>query len=212
MAYAYSAREVLTDAAIHVTGLMAAGTAAVMLMLHLAPSASVVQVAAVGAYLGFLLFSLTASAAYHLLPWERSRDLLHRIDHAAIYLKIAGTYTPLVVLMGSFFSYIILGCVWIIALIGAWAKMRFWATDAKGSLALYLSMGWMSVLLIPLMWTSLPGLVLGLIAVGGLLYTAGTFFFSRENMQYQNAIWHAFVLAASSCFFAAIAMATTTPV
>ena len=83
---------------------------------------------------------------------------------------------------------------------------------SKGSLALYLSMGWMSVLLIPLMWTSLPGLVLGLIAVGGLLYTAGTFFFSRENMQYQNAIWHAFVLAASSCFFAAIAMATTTPV
>ena len=153
-----------------------------------------------------LILSLLASAAYHLLPWERSRPVFHRLDHAAIYLKIAGTYTPLVVLIGSWFAYVVLGVVWVVALLGAVAKLSFWATNARGSLALYLLLGWASVLLIWPMWLTLPGPAFALIAAGGLLYTVGTVFFAMKVLRFQNAIWHSFVLAASTCFFCAVSM------
>lgn len=130
--------------------------------------------------------------------------MLHRIDHAAIYLKIAGTYTPLVAAIGSGFAYGILGIVWLLAAVGAVAKLWFWRTDGKGSLALYLGMGWLSVLLVWPMWHSLSGAALTLVVTGGLIYSAGTLIYAHPGMRYQNAIWHAVVLLASICFFSAI--------
>lgn len=108
--------------------------------------------------------------------------------------------------IGSGFAYGILGVVWALAVIGAVAKLWFWRTDARGSLALYLGMGWLSVLLIYPMWHNLPGAALALVAAGGLTYSAGTLIYAHPGMRYQNAIWHAFVLIATACFFAAIAL------
>lgn len=206
MAYPYSVRETLADASIHVLGLGAGITGSAMLLVHVVQTQETAQIAAIGIYAGFALLALVASALYHLLPWEASRPLFHRIDHAAIYLKIAGTYTPLVMLVGSAFAYVVLAAVWVVALFGAIAKLSFWATDARGSLALYLAMGWASVLLIWPMWQTLPGSATALIVAGGGLYSLGTVFFAMDTLRFQNAIWHGFVLAASACFFGAVAL------
>ena len=206
MPYPYSLRETLADASVHAVGVTAAIAAGTALIVYVAHTQDTSQIAATSVYAGLLILSLLASAAYHLLPWERSRPVFHRLDHAAIYLKIAGTYTPLVVLIGSWFAYVVLGVVWVVALLGAVAKLSFWATNARGSLALYLLLGWASVLLIWPMWLTLPGPAFALIAAGGLLYTVGTVFFAMKVLRFQNAIWHSFVLAASTCFFCAVSM------
>lgn len=206
MAYPHSTRETLADASVHVLGVGGAIVAGTALITHVVRTQEVTQIAATSIYAGLLLFALAASAAYHLLPWERTRPMFHRIDHAAIYLKIAGTYTPLVVLIGSVFAYSVLAAVWVVALFGAVAKLSYWATDARGSLALYLAMGWAAVLLIWPMWQHLPTTSVALIVAGGVLYTLGTVFYARDALRYQNAIWHGFVLAASTCFFGAVSL------
>lgn len=192
----------------HAAGLVLALPASVLLLRHV----SAVQGpdglwTATAIYLGALVFALLASALYHMLPFDRSRALLGRIDHASIYFKIAGTYTPLVVLIGSGFAYGVLGLVWALAIFGALAKLTVWRPDGRGSLALYLAMGWLSVLLVWPMWQNLPGMTLALVAIGGGIYSAGTWVYAHPNLRFQNAIWHFFVLVATGCFFAAIARA-----
>lgn len=209
MSYPYSLRETLADASVHVIGIVAGLIACIALITHVIQTQPSYQITATSIYAVAVVFALIASALYHLLPWDRTRPLFRRVDHAAIYVKIAATYTPLVVLIGSGFAYAVLAGIWAVALIGAIAKLSFWAADARGNLALYLAMGWASVLLIWPMWQSLPGLATGLIITGGILYTLGAVFFSRENMAYQNAIWHGFVLSASACFFGAIALSVS---
>ncbi|WP_420011804.1 PAQR family membrane homeostasis protein TrhA [Tateyamaria sp.] len=204
MAYPYSLRETLADASVHFVGVVGGIIACVALILHVVQTQPVDEIAATSIYGGVVIFAMIASAAYHLLPWERARPVFLRIDHASIYLKIAATYTPLVVLIGSGFAYVVLAGVWAVALIGAIAKVCFLTADGRGALWLYLAMGWASVLLIWPMWQSLPGIATTLVVAGGLLYTIGALIFARDGMRYQNAIWHVFVLSASACFFGAI--------
>lgn len=204
MAYPYSIAETIADGTVHFLGLGFAIPALTLLLLHAAGQD--IPLGAIIVYAACFLASLAASAVYHLMPFDGARAFMGRIDHAAIYFKIAGTYTPLVMVIGTGFAYGILGVVWLLAFVGAVAKMWFWNTDAKGSLALYLAMGWLSVLLIWPMWHTLPGMALALIATGGLTYSLGTLVYAHPGMRYQNAIWHMFVLAASICFFAAIAL------
>jgi hemolysin III len=203
MAYPTSPAETIADGAVHVAGLAFAIPAAILLMIRAAEAGSVTPAALYG---GCMVFAFLASAIYHLSPFDRLRPALNRIDHAAIYLKIAGTYTPLVVVIGTGFAYGILGVVWVLAALGALAKLWFWRTDARGSLALYLGMGWLSVLLAWPMWHALSIPAIVLIALGGLTYSAGTVVFAQQTMRFQNAIWHGFVLCASVLFFAAIAI------
>ncbi|SFD99172.1 hemolysin III [Sulfitobacter brevis] len=204
MAYPYSPAETIADGAVHIAGLAFAIPATVLLLMQAAQTDSSITAAAL--YGGCLIFAFAASAIYHLSPYDRTRPLLNRIDHAAIYFKIAGTYTPLVGVIGTGFAYGILGVVWTLAGIGALAKLWFWRTDARGSLALYLAMGWLSVLLIWPMWAHLPPAAMSLVVIGGLTYSLGTIVFAQKAMRFQNAIWHSFVLIASICFFAAIAL------
>ncbi len=189
----------------HVAGLVLAIPASVLLLVEAAGSQRLTTAAAL--YAGCMIFAFAASAIYHLSPIDRTRPLLNRIDHAAIYFKIAGTYTPFVALIGSGFAYAVLGIVWALAALGAVAKLWFWGTDGRGSLALYLLMGWLSVLLIWPMWQVLPPAALFLVSVGGIIYSVGAWVFAKPAFRFQNAIWHSFVLSASTCFFAAVAIA-----
>lgn len=206
MSYPYPIREVVADGVIHALGISAAVTGVWFLVVQVARADAAPGLVAIGVYACFLLVALLASAAYHMLPWDQSRPWLHKIDHAAIYLKIAGTYTPFVVLIGSAFAYAVLAIVWIIALGAAIAKLSFWETDSKASLPLYLALGWAALLLMPPMVETLPAISLFLFVSGGLLYTVGTIFFSWQGLPFQNAIWHSFVLAASTCIFISIAL------
>ena len=179
---------------------------AVLLLIWSAPVASPWEVAAIAVYAVTLIATFTASAFYHMTPWESIRPVLRRIDHAAIYLKIAGTYTPLVVMIGSGLAYVVLGVVWALAIIGMTLKLVFWSTPGRFGPALYLIMGWMSVVLVWSSWGELP---FGYIVAGGLLYTVGVVFHASKTMKFANAIWHGFVIAASACFFAAITFSAT---
>src|SRR5690606_30268727 len=107
-------------------GVTFALTGAVLLVVFASLWASGGQVAAVAVYGGALIATFVASAFYHMTPWESIRPALRRVDHAAIYLQIAGTYTPLVILIGSTFAYVILGLVWALAAVGALAKLFYW--------------------------------------------------------------------------------------
>lgn len=204
MGYPTSKSETIADGTVHVAGLLLAIPACAMLLMIDTQSETIWL--AIAVYVASLLFALLASALYHMLPFDHIRPVLGRIDHAAIYSKIAGSYTPLVMLIGTGFAYGILCLVWAMAIFGSVAKLSFWRTDGRGSLALYLGMGWLSVLLIWPMLTNLPAMAVALVAIGGLIYSSGTWVYAHKGMRYQNAIWHVFVLVASICFFGAIAL------
>ncbi len=203
---AYARSERIADAAMHVLGVTGALTGAVWLIIWAFGNVSGGQTVALSIYGLTLIATFIASAIYHFTPWENLRPTFRRIDHAAIYLKIAGTYTPLVFMIGSLSSYLVLAVVWALAAFGMIRKFWFWKKPGRNGVALYLVMGWLSVLLAGSLFSVLPVSALILIAAGGLLYTIGVVFHIWENLKFANAIWHGFVLTASVCFFVAIAL------
>jgi hemolysin III len=162
-------------------------------------------------FIACLIFGVTlialyaASTIYHFVPPSKTKDTLQIVDHAAIFLLIAGSYTPFTLgVMGGIYVWIIMTLIWVIAIGGvifkAIAGMRFW----RISVGLYLLMGWMAVLIAPIMIAQLPPAAFGLLIAGGLCYTAGVPFFMQERMQYAHAIWHLFVIGGSAFHYMAV--------
>jgi len=205
----YARSERIADGTMHAIGLIGALIGAVLLTLWAALNAGLGQGVALAVYGAALVATFAASAFYHMTPWEGLRPTLRRIDHAAIYLKIAGTYTPLVVMIGSGMAYGVLAVVWVLAIFGMIRKLFYWQVPGRFGPALYLVMGWMGAAVVWLSLPVLPILSTGLIAVGGVLYTVGVWFFSWERLKFSLAIWHGFVVAASACLFGAIAIGAT---
>jgi len=203
---AFSRSERIADAAVHGVGIVFAIIATILLVVWASGDTSVGTIIGLSIYGAALIGSFVASACYHFTPWEGPRHVLRRIDHAAIYLKIAGTYTPLVILIGSAFAYGVLTLVWGLAAVGAITKLFFWGRPSRWGVALYVGLGWLSVALISSLIPLVSGLTLALIVAGGLVYSFGAIVFSIDGLKYQNAIWHGFVLTASVCFCIAIAL------
>jgi hemolysin III len=207
--YPVAARsERIADGVVHAIGVAFALAGALMLLVAGWQTAEGTRVAALLVYAGALMATFLASALYHLAPWDRMRPALRRLDHAAIYLKIAGTATPFAALAGGVFAWGALGLLWALALGGAAVKMTRWRDPSRWGVAFYLGLGWLGVLILLPVLPLLPWGVLALVVAGGLLYTVGTVFFTWESLRFATAIWHGFVLAASVCFFAAIALGT----
>lgn len=207
---AYARSERVADAAMHIAGITFALTATICVIVWATGHVDAGTVAGLAIYGVAMTASFVASACYHFTPWEGPRPVLRRIDHAAIYVKIAGTYTPLVILIGSAFAYGILALVWAMAAVGVTIKLFFWGRPTRWGVALYLVMGWLSVLLLSSLIPLLSGTALALIVAGGLIYSAGAVVFSLDGLRFQNAIWHGFVVTASVLFFAAIVMGVAT--
>ena len=201
--------ERLADGICHALGIGLSLVGSVILILwafaHLgagsALSLTIYGVALVGCF--------TASAFYHLTPWEERRALFRRIDHALIYVKIAGTYTPLVVLIGTGYAYGVLGLVWALAALGVLVKLFVWGASSNINHVLYLGLGWLSLLLIGGLAQVIPSGALALIVAGGVIYSVGALLYMKDHMPFQNAIWHSHVLVASACMFTAIAIGMT---
>ncbi|MEM8542333.1 MAG: hemolysin III family protein [Pseudomonadota bacterium] len=201
----YARSERVADGIIHILGVSGALLGTALLLTWASFRLGVGEVTALTIYCLTVIAGFTASACYHMTPWEHFRPVLRRIDHAAIYLKIAGTYTPLVVMIGSLSSYLILTLVWGLAAFGTVTKLFYWQLPTRSSGTLfYLAMGWISVLIIYPLGFVMPESAIWLIIVGGLTYTSGVVFYKWESLKYSNAIWHGFVFVASGCFFAAI--------
>lgn len=208
MAYPnYTRHERIADGAIHILGIGAALIGVVFLFSLLGQELGWKTYTATLIYAVALLLMLSASGAYHMLADTSWRPLLRRIDHAAIYVKIAGTITPFGVMLGTGFAYLILLAVWALALLGAVAKLM----SRRGQM----STGWLPqfllaaagvVLIVPLSGM-LPSHSLALLILGGALYTTGIAFYCWDTLRYANAIWHVFVLLASASFFFGISTA-----
>ncbi|MFK7940585.1 MAG: hemolysin III family protein [Roseovarius sp.] len=203
----YTKEERIADGAVHVLGIGAALIGAVFMFSLIDQKLGWGSSTAVAVYAAALVLMLSASGAYHLLADTSWRPLLRRIDHAAIYVKIAGTITPFGVMLGTSFAYLTLMAVWAMALIGAATKlMARRGQMGTGWLPQFLLAAAGVVLIVPLSGV-LPTQSLALLMLGGVLYTAGIVFYCRESLRYANAIWHVFVLLASASFYFGISTA-----
>ncbi len=204
----YTRAEILADGFIHAVGIGVSITAVALLLAFAVPTLHPSSVTGLGIYSATLLAMFGCSAAYNLIPHPPLKPLLRRFDQAAIFLKIAGTYTPMVILIFSAYSYSVLAVIWITALAGAIAKLAFPGRRDRYSVPLYLALGWASIVLIMPIVEAVPAIDAWLILAGGLLYSAGVIFHVWDSLKYQNAIWHGFVVAAAFCHFAALSHAS----
>jgi len=159
------------------------------------------------------LLLFTNSVLYHSSTDERRRLLLRKFDHSAIYLLIAGTYTPVTigVLRGAW-GWSLFGVVWGLAVLGIAAKTtRLGFRFPRVSVALYLVMGWLVVVAARPMMETLTGYQIGWLLAGGLAYTAGVPFYLWKSRPYMHAVWHVFVLAGVTCHFVAVLSMMTVP-
>jgi hemolysin III len=158
-----------------------------------------------------MVFGFTAlamfvtSVIYHWASHPERKVVLRKLDHSAIYLLIAGTYTPFaLVAMEPVWGWTLFGVAWTLAVIGVIAKNTVGFRYPKLSLAMYVGMGWMAVVAIKPLTDSLTGTQLAWILAGGLFYTGGVPFYVWKSKRYTHAVWHLFVLAGAACHFVAV--------
>jgi hemolysin III len=160
---------------------------------------------------GALVFGLSAallyftSTLYHAIPAPRAKRVLRVVDHGAIYVLIAGTYTPftLGVLRGPW-GWTLLGLIWGLAAVGIVLKAMGGIRYPRLSLALYLAMGWLVIVAARPLWQLVPAWGLFWLAAGGLAYTAGVGFYAASRLPYRHFVWHLFVLAGTACHAVAV--------
>jgi hemolysin III len=163
------------------------------------------------ALIGALAFGASAallyltSTLYHALTPARAKRVLRVLDHSAIYLLIAGTYTPftLGVLRGAW-GWTLFGLVWALAALGIAAKVTVGVRYPRLSTGVYLGMGWLVVIAARPLWQAVPAWGLFWLAAGGLAYTAGVGFYAASRRPYRHFIWHLFVLAGTGCHLVAV--------
>jgi len=201
----YDRAEILADAVVHGLGIVLGSIAVIVLVVLAARTAGPLELTSVLIYGGGLLTVLVVSALYNLWPPSPMKWILRRFDHSAIYLLIAGTYTPFVTQMKSGAgSLVLLAGVWTTSVVGMTLKLFFPGRFERLSIVLYLLTGWSGVMAYEAVFGALPISTLWLLAVGGVLYTTGVVFHLWESLRFQNAIWHAFVLAAAACHYGAV--------
>lgn len=162
----------------------------------------IVKIASFAIYGASLIILFSTSTLYHALINEKAKQLFKLLDHCAIYLLIAGTYTPLMLItLADSIGFAMLSVIWVIALLGIIFKVKFGNKYKKFSLATYLGMGFISLTIIHKLNEKLAIGGLILLASGGLIYALGTIFYVRKSKHYSHAIWHIFVLAAAICHF-----------
>ena len=204
------ASERAADAVVHVLGLGLGVPAAVTVVVLAAVFGSAADVVTAAIYATGMVAMFGCSAAYHMLYQHGWRDWLQRFDHAAIFAMIAGTYTPFTRLLEPGWAVGLTASVW--GLAGAGIAGKLWRPRGGGALvqalsvALYLALGWIGLIAIEPLVTSLAWQTLLLIAIGGVIYSAGVIFHLWHRLAYQNAIWHGFVLAAACVHYAAVLM------
>lgn len=200
----YSRAELVSDAAVHVAG-VAAALVAVPVLVTLAAVwvGDATTIAAALVYGLSLIVMFITSAVNNMVRLPDWKDLFRRIDQSAIYVKIAGSYTPLAVLTGTH-AGIFLASLWGAAIAGASLRLFSAARLKWASIGLYLVIGWTGALMGGPLLAALTPTGLILILVAGAIYTLGVVFFVWEELPFHNTIWHVFVLAATFVLYAAI--------
>ena len=199
----YTSKELRTDAIVHILGILFAVNASLWLLAHVTGLPVVVSLSV---YCAGLLSMILASAAYNLKRHGSIKEVLRRIDHAAIFVMIAATYTPFAEnRLGRETGSALLIVIWLCATAGVALKLIFPRRFERVSVILYLTMGWMIVAVVKPLSASVATFDLWLLFAGGVIYSAGVSFHLLERIPHHKAIWHGFVLTAAAVQFAAIA-------
>lgn len=205
-------REEVANSVTHGLGLVASLVGGIVLVVLAAERGEAWHVVSAAVYGSTLVALYAASTLYHALKGTRARNVLRLLDHCAIYLLIAGTYTPitLVSLRGNW-GWALFGAVW--ALAAAGILFKAFATGRFGYLSTvaYVLMGWICILALkPILMLLSPGAI-ALLLAGGVAYTLGTIFYAWERIPYSHAVWHLFVIVGSVCHYLAIALYVLAP-
>jgi hemolysin III len=203
---AASRNEELANTLSHGLGLLAAVAATPVLIVSAARNGTAANIVGGSVFGVSMVMLYLASTWYHATPVGPRKDRLRRLDHAAIYLLIAGSYTPftLGVLRGPL-GWTLFGIVWGVAAIGVFEKLKSGVRYPRLSTILYVIMGWLALIAIKPLLLNMPTQGLAWLVAGGLSYTGGVVFYTARNLRYHHFIWHLFVLAGTVChFFAAL--------
>lgn len=202
----YSLAEEIANSISHGVGCLFGIIGLVLLLTQAIESrAGALAIASYSLYGGSMILLFLASTLYHAIPHQRAKYWLKKLDHSAIYLLIAGTYTPfLLVGLKSPLAHGLMVVIWSLALVGIVFKLAFAHRFEALSLTTYLLMGWLSLIVIYQMVTKLPAGSVWLLAAGGVIYSLGVIFYVAKRIPYNHAIWHGFVLGGSLCHFFAI--------
>jgi len=214
-----SAREELANVLTHGAGLAASAVAAPVLLLLALRTGDPLRAVAAAVYGASLVALYAASTLYHGADWMRrggrglredagpDRRTLRLLDHAAIFLLIAGTYTPVALVgLGGTWGWSLFLAAWGLAAVGIVAKVKYLGRFPVLGPVFYLFMGWIGVLALPPLQEALSSTALALLAAGGVAYTAGVIFYAWKRLPYGHAIWHLFVLAGSASHFGAVTL------
>ena len=198
--------EELACALTHGVGAMASLVGGAVLITLAALAGDVWQVLSAAVFSVTLILLYTSSTLYHAARREVLRTRLRVVDHCAIFLLIAGTYTPftLVSLRGPW-GWSLFGVVWLLAVAGIVFKLFFTGRLRRLSTGMYLGMGWLSIVAAQPFLANLSTQTLLWLLAGGLAYTMGTAFYHSRRIPFAHAVWHLFVMAGSACHFVAVA-------
>lgn len=201
----YTPGERIVDFWIHMLAIVASAIGVVVLLVMAVGTLPATSVMSVALYGAALLGVFCCSAAYNLVSRHALKAMLRRLDQAAIYVKIAATYTPFATLkMAVWPGAGLLAVVWSAAAFGLTLKLWFPERLIKTSYVLYLAQGWAVVFVIQPLAGVVSNLTLTMLCTGGILYTVGIVFHFWHSLRYHNAVWHAFVVAGSSCHYVAV--------
>ena len=201
----YSFLEITLDGVIHAAGLLCGVAGGAVLIAVAATRGASSEIAAATIYLFGLLAMFGCSAVYNLWRTSRHRSLLQGLDHSAIFLMIAGSYTPFCVLfLPAAGAFGLMTLVWSLAFIGIAMRLWFSALFMKCRVGLYMGLGWVGLLAIGPLIGALDRSTFVFLLAGGFAYSVGVLFHLWTRLPFQNAIWHGFVLAGAGLHFAAV--------
>ena len=202
---AQSHREEIANSVSHGVGFLAAVAASPVLIFSAVQHGSSARIVGASVFAFTMLLLYITSTLYHTLASNKAKRVFQVLDHGAIFLLIAGTYTPftLGVLRGTW-GWTLFGLVWGIAVLGVVLKSFGGVRYQRLSTILYLAMGWLIIIAVKPLWLNMPSRGLFWLAAGGLAYTAGVGFYAAKRIRYAHFIWHLFVIAGTVCHFIAV--------
>lgn len=200
--------ELIADGIVHGVGVAFALVGVSILIFYATLFRPGAEVAAASVYGVTLVFALAVSFSYNLWPHGRVKAVLRRMDHSAIFLLIAATYTPFLVKSADHDAAVtMLFVIWGVAALGVTLKCVFPGRYDRAAILLYLAAGWSGLSVVGPVSASVPAASMVLIVAGGVIYSAGVIFHVWERLRFQTAIWHTFVVAAAAVHYSAVLLA-----
>jgi hemolysin III len=201
--------EEIANSVSHGIGLIAGALAAPVLIFAAARRGDPPFIVGASIFAASIILMYLSSTLYHGLPENRAKRVFRVLDHGAIYLLIAGTYSPFTLgVLGGAWGWALFGTVWTLAIAGVVMKSTGRAWRPIFSTGLYLLMGWLAVIAVHPLWTQLPRSSIAWLAAGGLAYTGGVGFYAARGLRYGHFVWHLFVVAGTVCHVMAVIACT----